>query len=83
MSDSHDPHSPAVSKVLAIWALGLGVTAYLFAAPGFSIAAAVCGHLHLSKTTPGAGKGRGMAVCGLIAAYVAFAIYLNKIGIIG
>lgn len=71
------PPTPAVtSKVLPGWSLGLGIAAYVLAAPGLSIPAVICGHLHLSKTTAGPGKSRGLAIGGLVLGYLAFAIYL-------
>ena len=67
---------PTSHKSLSGWALGLGLVAYIFALPGVAIPALICGHMHLNKTPKGSGQGRGVAIAGLIFAYITWAVYL-------
>ncbi len=63
-------------KSLSAWALGLGLVSYLFALPGVAIPALICGHLHLSRSPKDSGQGRGVAIAGLVFAYLTWAVYL-------
>lgn len=74
---SREHEQSSESNALAGLSLAFGIVGYLLAAPLIAVVGLVCGHAHLSEKAPGPGSGRGMAVFGLIASYVTWAIYIS------
>jgi hypothetical protein len=70
--------APPRTSPLAVWSLVLGILSLLCFSFITGIPAIICGHMGRSKIrdSQGALKGEGLALAGLILAYISIAIFV-------
>jgi Na+/pantothenate symporter len=70
--------APPRTSPLAVWSLVLGILSLLCFSFFAGIPAIICGHMGRSRIrdSQGALKGEGMALAGLILAYISMALFL-------
>jgi hypothetical protein len=71
-------HTTSKTSLMAVFSLALGILSYFCMTIICSIPAIILGHLSLAKIkkSSGALKGKGLAVAGLVLAYINFAVFL-------
>jgi hypothetical protein len=74
----NEVQAPPRTSPLAVWSLVLGILSLLCFSIFTGIPAIICGHMGRSKIrdSQGALKGEGLALAGLILAYISIALFV-------